>query len=259
MTAVLGGGDKRERIERYAAVYRDDYDFESVMVAARQRQALAVLEAMQPRVVVEAGCGMDLLSEQAESRNIPFERWVVVEPSSRFAAVAAAHATRSQRVSVVEAFLEDAVEAVRECAGPADVVVCSSLLHEVSDPADFLGAARALLGSEGRIYVDVPNAQSLHRRLARAMGLISEESDLSPRNLKLGQDRVYGRESLRAEVAAAGFRVVEEGGYFLKPFTNAQMAGLAFVEERVVGGLWEMGRELPELAAEIYCVAERQV
>ena len=176
----IAAGDKQERIARYAAAYEGEYDFEAVMVAARQRQVLEFLEAVQPRIVVEAGCGMDLLSVRAEECGVPFERWVVVEPSERFAAEAAAHVLRSPRVAVVESFLEDAVEAARkECGGPADAVLCSSLLHEVCDPRQFLGAARQLLRPDGRLYVDVPNARSLHRRLARAMGLISEEAELS--------------------------------------------------------------------------------
>jgi 2-polyprenyl-3-methyl-5-hydroxy-6-metoxy-1,4-benzoquinol methylase len=160
-------------------------------------------------------------------------------------------------VAVVESFLEDAVDqVVRECGGRADVVICSSLLHEVSDTTQFLSACRELLGADGRLYVDVPNARSLHRRLARAMGLITDEAELSGRNRALGQGRVFDAESLHAELAMAGFRVLEEGGYFLKPFTSAQMAGLSFLDPRMTDGLCEMGRELPALAAEIFCVAE---
>ena len=260
MSKTGGTAAKQARIERYALAYEHDYDFEAVMVAARQRQVAAFLAARRPRIVVEAGCGTELLCRRAEELDIPFERWVIVEPSRRFAAGARARACASGRVAVVESFLEDAVVAVTDEGGAgADVVICSSLLHEVSEPAHFLAAARELLAADGHLYVDVPNARSLHRRLARGMGLIAHETELSGRNRALAQDRVFDADSLRAELSAAGFRILEEGGYFLKPFTSAQMADLAFLDARMADGLCEIGRELPDLAAEIFCVAEPAV
>ena len=249
-------GDKVARIERYATTYEADYDFEAVMVAARQRAVLEFLDRRVPRVVVEVGCGTDLLSARAEDRGLPFDRWVIVEPSSRFAAVAADHAAGSHRVAVVPTFLEDGVGAVADIGGSAaDVVVCSSLLHEIPDTRELLGAARALLAPDGCLYVDVPNARSVHRRLARAMGLVAHETDFGARNLAFEQQRVYDAETLRRALEEAGFRPVEEGGYFLKPFTHSQMESLGFLDDKILDGLWSLGHEVPELAAEIFCVA----
>ena len=254
---MAGPADKVERITRYASVYEADYDFEAVLVAARQRTVLEHLGRWRPRVVVEAGCGRDLLCIGAEKEGIPFDRWVIVEPSPRFAAVAEAHAaTSGGRVVVVRSFLEEAVETIAAaCRGPADIVVCSALLHEVADPNGILVAATRLLPADGRVYVDVPNSRSLHRRLARAMGLVTDEGELSARNLALQQHRVYDAVSLRDEVERAGLRVLEEGGHFLKPFTHGQMAELAFLDDRMAEGLRILGRELPELAVEVFCVA----
>ena len=42
-------------------------------------------------------------------------------------------------------------------------------------------------------------------------------------------------------------------GYFLKPFTHAQMESMASVmTPEVLDGLWHLGRELPDLASEIF-------
>ena len=252
-----GSGAKIERIGRYASVYEAEYRFEAVLVAARQRTVLEHLTRWRPGVVVEAGCGDDLLCAMADRALVPFDRWVIVEPSPRFAEVAEAHASAmGGRIIVVRSFLEDAVEEVTAaCAAPADVVLCSSVLHEVADPRVFLGAARRMLSPNGRAYIDVPNARSLHRRLARTMGLIADEAELSGRNLAFEQDRVYDAGSLRREVEGSGLRVLEEGGHFIKPFTHGQMEQLPFADERMAEGLRILGRELPDLAAEIFCVA----
>lgn len=254
---MTGAADKRERITRYASVYEADYGFEAVLVAARQRTVLEHLGRWHPRVVVEAGCGFDLLCGRAQEDGIPFDRWVIVEPSPRFAAVAEAHAaTSGGRVVVVRSFLEEAVEDIAAaCGDRADAVICSSLLHEVTDPRGLLEAAARLLSGHGRVYIDVPNSRSLHRRLARAMGLVADEGELSARNRSLEQDRVYDAVSLRDEVERAGLQVLEEGGHFLKPFTHDQMEELAFFDDRMAEGLRVLGGELPELAAEVFCVA----
>jgi hypothetical protein len=99
----------------------------------------------------------------------------------------------------------------------------------------------------------VSNAYSLHRRLAAESGLIDDVHDLSERNRDLAQYRVFDLDSLRAVVTAAGFAPHEAGGICLKPFTNAQMAQvLPLLPTDVLRGLERLGRQLPELASEIY-------
>lgn len=245
--------DKSKRIAGYADTYLADYGFETVMVAARQRLALDVIRARAPATVLEAGCGADLLALAAARADIGFARWVAVEPSETFLAIARDGARMEPRFSVVPGFFEDAAPIVVAQAGTFDLVLVAGLLGEVPDPGAILNAARKAVAPAGMLHVNVANAYSLHRRLARAMGLIADEHDMSDRNRALEQSRIYDPASLRADVEAAGFRVVEEGGYFLKPFTHSQMEGLGdMLTPSMLDGLWTLGREMPELASEIY-------
>jgi 2-polyprenyl-3-methyl-5-hydroxy-6-metoxy-1,4-benzoquinol methylase len=153
----------------------------------------------------------------------------------------------------VPGFFEDAAPAVVAKSGKFDLILVAGLLGEVEEPGAILAAAREAVAPGGIIHVNVPNAFSLHRRLARAMGLIADEHAMSDRNRALAQHRNYDAASLRRDVEAAGLRVVEDGGYFLKPFTHAQMEGLGdLLTEPMLDGLWKMGREMPDLASEIY-------
>lgn len=250
--------DKRERIAGYAGAYLADYGFESVMVAARRRLALEVVAARRPERVLEAGCGAELLALAAAAANLDFSRWVAIEPSAAFVAQARTAASAEPRFSVIPGFFEDAVPEAIATAGPFDFVLVAGLLGEVTDPGAILAAARAAVAVGGVVHVNVPNAYSLHRRLARAMGLIADEHEMSDRNRALAQYRNYDSASLRADIEAAGLRIVEEGGYLLKPFTHAQMENLGeLLSPRVLDGLWTLGRELPELASEIYVNAVR--
>jgi SAM-dependent methyltransferase len=246
--------EKRRRIEGYEKRYLADYGFESVMVGARQRLILELLGRVRPGVVLEVGCGIDMLGARVAQARLPVEQWVIVEPAEQFFDAARSLAMGATRVDVIRGFLEDSVDAIRvRCVRPPDFIVCSGLLNEVERPESVLRAARNLLGPSGTLHANVPNAFSLHRRLGRAMGIIESESELTRRNRELAQYRVFDLDGLADLAASAGFRVIEKGGYFLKPFTHAQMEAIAGVlSEQMLDGLWRLGRELPELASEIY-------
>jgi 2-polyprenyl-3-methyl-5-hydroxy-6-metoxy-1,4-benzoquinol methylase len=245
--------EKRVRIERYEATYESDYGFERVMVAARRRLILDMLRTNDHDVIIEIGCGSDLLVDSAAAAGLTWNRWIIVEPADRFAALADQAARRHGGVTVVKAFVEDAVERVASATeAGADLVVCSSVLHEVDDERAVLEAARRLLSRSGHLHINVPNAASLHRRLARAMGLIADEHQLTARNQALDQHRMFDLSSLVGLLESAGYAVEATGGYFVKPFTHSQMNSLEFVSDEMLSGLYDLGRELPDLAAEIY-------
>jgi SAM-dependent methyltransferase len=225
------------------------------MVRVRQDSMLRLLPSGDELAVVEVGCGADLLVERAAQTH-EFARWVIVEPNADFAAAARDQIGHDTRVQVVEAFFEDAAAETRvACGGSADVVICSGVLHEVSDPDALLRAAAGLLAADGQLIVNVPNAGSLHRRLALAMGLIADTAELSDRNARLGQPRVLDAAGLASLLVKAGFRVETSGGYLIKPFTHTQMAAIPFLDDSIVAGLDRLGGELPDLASEIYAVA----
>ncbi len=266
VTGVPAPGRARRRAQRlssYAADYAADYGFESVLVRYRHRLVADLVRDLRPATVVEVGCGLDLLVDAVRHLETRvgtrfFGRWVVVEPDPAFAAPAEAAARSDARLAVVRGFAEDAVGEVARRLGPgnvADLVVCASLLHELDDPARVLGAVRSLSGPATVVHVSVPNAGSLHRRLARSMGLIGDVHQPSERNRRFGQPHVFDRDSLAATLASAGFDIVRTGGAFVKPFDHRHMEQVPFLTPDLLDGLYELGRELPELAAEIYADA----
>jgi SAM-dependent methyltransferase len=244
------------RLQHYAARYDDDYGYESRLVDARRAVTLERLRALRPERVVEVGCGRDPLLPYARARGV-LARWVIVEPTDAFARVAAR--ALDDRSALVRGCLQDTVLRVIDAlGGAADLVVMDSLLHELPDPAEILDAARRCLGPHGWIHVNVPNANSLHRRLARAMGLIDDVKAMSARNVALSQSRVYDLDALLAALRDAGFAPVATGGHTVKPFTHAQMERVTeALGPAVLEGLAALGHELPELAAEIHADARR--
>lgn len=245
--------ERQERIGKYQTAYQQEYGFEATMVAARQRLVLELLEQAKPRVVVEVGCGTDLLFTKARRARIPVREWLIVEPAEEFARKALDEAGKVAGLHVLQGFIEDEVASVLAlCPGRPDFVVCSGVLHEVPDVGRVLEAIRFVLG-DGLAHFNVPNAFSFHRRLGRAMGVIADEAELTQRNRAMEQFRVFDMASLTRAIEDAGFRIEQQGGYFIKPFTHAQMESLGSVlTPPMLDGLWRLGQELPELASEIY-------
>lgn len=247
--------DRRGGIEDYQAAYLADYDFESVMVRYRHRVVLETLATIPPPfAVVEAGCGKELLVDTAAKAGISFERWVVVEPAPAFLVEARRAADLDPRMAVIEGAFENEIDrADAACGDLPRVVLISSLLHEVSNPEALLAGALRLLGKGTLLHVNVPNAGSFHRHLARSMRLLSSLSEPSPRNRALNQRCVFDRNGLRSLLETARFQVKNEGGYFVKPFTHEQMSRIkGQLGPEVMDGLYRLGQALPDLASEIF-------
>jgi 2-polyprenyl-3-methyl-5-hydroxy-6-metoxy-1,4-benzoquinol methylase len=173
-----------------------------------------------------------------------FERMSVVDGSPTFVAAAEAlgdHVTG--HVSLFEEF---------EPADRYDTIIMSHVLEHVQDPVGVLVKAMSWLRPGGRIIAVVPNADSLHRRLGVKLGMLERRNQLNDQDIKIGHRRVYNREELDMDIERAGLHSVAKGGIFLKLLSNSQM--MMFEDDRLIDGMFEMGRDLPELCSEIYSV-----
>lgn len=243
------------RASQYQRAYLADYDFERVMVHYRRRLLIERLELHRPEVIVEIGCGSELLFEHWLDSGGHADHWIIVEPAHRFALIA--RESQLPNLHVLEDFFENVVARIQSLLPrEPDLVICSCLLHEVPDSAKLLEAIRAIMGKASILHLNVPNAASLHRQLAKAMGLIDDLKAMSSRNVSLMQHRVYDQNSLHADVVEANLRVIESGAYLLKPFTHDQMKQVApLLGDAVMDGLFQLGKEFTELSSEIWVEA----
>jgi SAM-dependent methyltransferase len=233
-----------------------------VCLEGRTQCNLRLLDELEPRSVLEVGCGPLLLAPRwlgrPEARGFPGP-WVVVEPALRYAERAREAAQYWPVVRVVQDYVEHAGGAL----GPlvragVDVLVVSGVVNETAEPRALLEAGLHWLKPGGRLIVSAPNAWSFHRLLAVRMGLQNEPQDLGERNRLLGQARVYAPPDLRALVEGLGLVVERAEGCLFKPFTHEQMALLMpLLGERGAQGLIDLGREFPMNSAEICLVAHR--
>lgn len=248
--------EKKKEARSYQEFYLKEYGFEAEMVAARQRVILEELAWAKPRRVLEIGCGPVLLYDRACRKKIPIHEWVMVDPCEAFT-----KKVRRKNIPllILSGFFEKEIDKIQAIVPQGfDFVICSGMLNEVRHPARFLRRVKKVLAKNGVLHINVPNAGSLHRRLGVAAGLIKRPHQIGRRNRQLMQYHVFSEESLRKVVRQGGFKIKSSGGYFMKPFSHAQMQAIGpkVLTRRVLEGLWQLGRQYPELATEIYVNAK---
>ena len=185
-----------------------------------------------------------------------FESYCFIEPSLQFYENAIRLAADDKRILGVNALFDaDIYFTVNKKVKEIEFILCSSLLHEVEDPGSLLEEISRICGPETMLHINVPNAKSIHRLIAYEMGIIGEVKELSQRNRAFQQTNVFDMRALKELVSSHGFDVVEEGSYFVKPFTHDQMFSIiekGIIDIDVLDGLYKISKYLPDFGSEIY-------
>lgn len=233
----------------YTQRYRE-LPFEPIQLSYRRKCVLKEIAKACPKSLLEVGCGE--LPLFLDINHLVDVRHTVVEPSVEFSQNASFLADGRNDIRIVQGFIED-FDAHDEAF---DMVVASCVLHEVGNPQVFLSSLRRLCTPSTTVHINVPNARSLHRLLAVAMGLISHEAMQSDTQQMMQQrSTVYNTITLRAELERAGFLVIDSGSIFVKPFTHAQMQKLVeigFMTSEMLDGFDRLVEYLPDLGSEIW-------
>ncbi|MCW3038755.1 MAG: hypothetical protein JWM31_660 [Solirubrobacterales bacterium] len=135
--------------------------------------------------------------------------------------------------------------------GPFQHVVAAHLVNELPDPAAFLEHCREQLAPGGLLHVSLTNPRSLHRLVAREMGLIKDLAARSDRGERFQTVEIFDDERLEQLGREAGLTCVHREGVIVKPLTNAQMADL---DDDVIEGFDRLARLLPQHGAINYLI-----
>ncbi len=232
--------------------YQTSYEqlpFENTQIKFLKRKILETLNHYQPKSVLEIGCGLAPFFNDY----LDYDVFTVVEPCEQFYENAEAQAANKSNIKVVRGILEDNIETLSH--QPYDVILLTSLLHELADPAALLASVGKLCSEKTIVHVNVPNAKSFHRLLALEMGLIDSIYEKSNTQKKMQQSHTFDLEQLGQLVTSVNFGVVEQGSFFIKPFTHAQMAQLqqaGVASDLLLDGLYKLSQYFPEYGSEIF-------
>ncbi len=123
-----------------------------------------------------------------------------------------------------------------------DAVIASFVLEHVEDPVAVLKDTLNWLKDDGQLIAIVPHADSLHRRLAVAMGMQQKTSDLGGTDIRMGHRRVYDVASLENDLKAAGYNTEIKKGFLVKLIPQSLMANFS---DEMLKGLMALGDEMP--------------
>lgn len=127
-----------------------------------------------------------------------------------------------------------------------DVVIMGFVLEHVDDPALILARYKKFMAPGCRVFIAVPNAKSMNRRLGLELGIINDIYSLNTNDPAMGHKRQYCRDTLKEEVQSQGYRVVYEEGIYLKPLPLNVLKTLPDFEANLQAML-QVGIEFPDL------------
>ena len=107
------------------------------------------------------------------------------------------------------------------------------------------------------MYVAVPNAKSMNRRLGLELGLIEDIYSLNANDIALGHVRQYCRDTLTATVRQAGYRITHEEGIYLKPLPLAMLKTMDDFDANLQAML-RVGVDFPDLCVALLMELELQ-
>ena len=128
-----------------------------------------------------------------------------------------------------------------------DVIIMGFVLEHVDDPVQILNRFKNYLSPNGRCFVSVPNAESLHRRFGHAAGLLPDMLALGSADKALGHQRSYTVSSMANQLEYCGYKIINTEGIFLKPITTNQLKSLELTKD-VLEGMCKVGIDYPELS-----------
>jgi 2-polyprenyl-3-methyl-5-hydroxy-6-metoxy-1,4-benzoquinol methylase len=245
---LFGASEIMRDLQDYQTSYQQ-LPFENTQIKFRKRKVLETLKQYQAKSILEIGCGLEPIFNDYHD----FDFCAVIEPCEQFYENASEQAAQKDNVKVVRGLLEENTETLS--AHSYDLILLSCLLHEIPDATGLLSSIAKLCSEKTIVHINVPNAKSFHRLLALEMGLIDSIYEKSDMQKKMQQSHTFDLNQLETLVTGLNFTVVEQGSFFIKPFTHAQMAQLqeiGIANDLLLDGLYNLSKHFPEYGSEIF-------
>lgn len=214
-------------------------------------QTIKVMELSRGQSILDIGCGIGQFTPMFLGK---FKRVVGLDPSEKYLRIAR---KANSKVEYIVGWGEKFKLNER-----FDTITMNMLLEHVDNPVALLKNCKKNLAKGGRILAQVPNANSVTRRLGVLMGVIDNINHISDKERNYyGHQRTYTLDTLTSDCKKSGLKVVEKGGFMFKPLPN-EMLGKICRERGVVwtrkfmDALVKFGADRPEDCANLYVVCE---
>lgn len=233
--------EKAKMIDQDISIYYEGniYEFDNNIMMDYYPKRIIELVGDQCKTCLELGIGH---GKTIEIFSNFFETHVVLEGDKniidRFKRI-----YKETKVEVIETYFED-----WETEKLFDVIIMGFILEHVERPSEILKKYARFLSPKGKLYIAVPNAEALNRRVGVEAGLLTDILQLSETDIRFGHKRYYTLNTLRDEILkdGIGLEITKVEGIYLKPITTAQMISLN-LSPNIIKGFLNVGKYYPEL------------
>lgn len=244
----------KKNINQYWDKYKKLYSFEEFSAIYREVELLKSV-SFKGKNVIEIGCGFRPLFSVAKD----YLNYIAIEPGKNPFNDISDKSKNFNNVKVFNSTFED--WSLLNKYVKADLIVLPGVLHEVNNALQVLEKCLNHLDVDGEIYINVPNVNSLHRKIAVSIGIINDVYEKSSRNIELEQSYNFSTKSLSELLKSLTKKVniTKLKTFFLKPFTHDQMLSIfssGIIDEKIIKGLYEVSDQTKDLGSEIACVVK---
>lgn len=132
-----------------------------------------------------------------------------------------------------------------------DIIIMGFIMEHVDDPELILKHFKQFLKPNSKMFITVPNARVMNRRLGNLAGDLPNILELSEHDHICGHQRYYTVETLSDQITKNGFKIDRLEGIYIKPLSTKQMISLN-IEHKYVQALCELGVSYPELCCGLF-------
>lgn len=158
------------------------------------------------------------------------------------------------------AFFEDTFEKV-SLPTKYDNIILTHVLEHLDDPVAVLKRINdEWISDNGRLFLACPNANAPSRQIAVKMGLIDNNTSVTPAEKAHGHKITYTLDTLERDAKSAGLKVSYRSGIFFKALANFQWDRLLktdIISKEYLEGCYQLGQQYPDLCSSIFLVCEK--
>ena len=203
----------------YEENYRAAPNYELEIKYSELRQAEAAIHILKnsPRKILEIGSGLNPISNYVSNSIENGWELVILEPDPEFygqlTLLSSINRSIIPKLSTLQDYVKDMSEEIT-----FDFIIINCLLQEIEDPLEFLWLAKTILHKNGKIWISVPNANSLHKRFSRIENEFQKAF--------FGRKWNFTAQDIEGIVSRTGGRIVLMQSRILKPFPDDQLKEL---------------------------------
>ncbi len=240
---------KTENLDNYNQSYNAEFKHNDENLWGLERYANYMKNAIRKnhsKSILSLGIGHQVVSDILSNElNFSVEGYDILEGSQAIIDKFVKNEEHKEKINVILTYFEN-----YESAKKYDIIEMGFVLEHVDDPQEIINKYKNFLSPNGKMYIAVPNANSLHRLIGYEAGLLSDVHNLSEYDLQLGHKRYFDMDILSQMIHNSGLKITDKKGILLKPITTSQMKELDW-NGNVINALLNLGEQFPEISNSI--------